>query len=310
MAPPDSRVLITGAGGFIGRGIFRHFEPRVQSVLGLTRQTHPDSPSIKVTNYEIESLVRTVAEFDPHFVVHAAGPASVSASLQDPFRDFEMSVLLLARMLEAVRRSGRKPVIVFLSSAAVYGEPLNNPVPETAPLRPLSPYGYHKHLCELLLEEHFRVWGISSISARLFSVFGPEQKRLLVWELFQQFQTPAGVVKLRGTGDETRDYIHIDDLADRLLRAMVALRGTQGNVALNLASGEKISTRDLAVLMKRLLKADHEIRCLGEKLEGNPAQWNADISSYRKITGEGTASYAIADRLQSCLEVWAGQCVS
>src|SRR5689334_24629851 len=109
----------------------------------------------------VEDLVNVIREFGPDVVVNASGTASVGASVEDPLHDFQGSVQTCADVLEAVRRSGSRPLVVIPSSAAVYGNPASLPISEDAELRPISPYGFHKAACELLAREYAECFGLN-----------------------------------------------------------------------------------------------------------------------------------------------------
>ncbi len=214
-----------------------------------------------------------------------------------------MAILTWADTLEAVRRSGERPLVVFPSSAAVYGNPATLPVPETALVDPISPYGFHKAACEILAREYATCFGLSLLVCRLFSVFGFGQRRLLVWELFRQFDGPGTTVRLQGTGRESRDYLHTDDIGDALLH-LCARPVVAGECALvNLASGLRTETLDLALRMKSLLGSTKDVVCRGESRRGHPDQWQADIGRLRALA-PAWHPRDLSSSLQRCLNQW------
>jgi UDP-glucose 4-epimerase len=161
----------------------------------------------------------------------------------------------------------------------VYGDPAALPVREDAPARPISPYGFHKLCCETLADAYAACFGLDVIVARLFSVFGPAQRRLLVWEIYAQLAGPAEVVTLGGTGRETRDFLHVDDVAEALLRlAGSPLRGLGRAERVNVASGEETAVLSLAERLRDLVAPGKEIACLGAPRPGDPQRWRADVT--------------------------------
>ena len=150
------KVLITGSTGFIGGSLGRYGAQAGHTVMGTGRSPEPTKewPGLYLPNdTSAESLSEIVSNFDPNVLLHAAGTASVGASLVDPLADFEGSVSVCANMLEAVRRSGKNPLVFIPSSAAVYGNPAALPVDEETKIQPISPYGFHKAMCETLARE-------------------------------------------------------------------------------------------------------------------------------------------------------------
>jgi UDP-glucose 4-epimerase len=217
---------------------------------------------------------------------HAAGSASVGASFQSPLEDLQTAILTWSNTLEGVRRSGHKPLILFPSSAAVYGEPINLPVSEEHAIAPISPYGFHKAACELVAHEYSECFGLQIIACRLFSVFGPGQRRLLIWELYQQLVGPDSTVWLQGTGKESRDYLCIDDLCSVLLHlsSNSLIKSKCGRyLVINIARGEETEVLKLAERLCSLLDLNKTIRCEGLERSGDPKRWCADVSLLRTL---------------------------
>jgi UDP-glucose 4-epimerase len=201
------RWLITGANGFLGFSVADYLARAGNSVVGLTRNEQlPDwFPRLEYPS-SIEALADLIRGVDPKCILHAAGAASVGDSWVAPARDYVDSVLTWQVLLEATRQSELKPKLFLPSSAAVFGDPDRLPVPEDAGRKPISPYGFHKLVCERLAEEYAILWEMPVVICRLFSVFGPRQRRLLVWELVEQILSDGSVIRLQGTGLEERDY--------------------------------------------------------------------------------------------------------
>src|SRR5438477_11965991 len=125
------RVLITGSTGFIGGSLGRFAAQADHTVMGTGRSSEPGKewPGLYTPGEATaESLSEIVSDFAPDVLFHAAGTASVGASLVDPLADFHGSVEVCANLLEAVRRSGKSPLLFIPSSAAVYGNPAALPV--------------------------------------------------------------------------------------------------------------------------------------------------------------------------------------
>ena len=208
-------------------------------------------------------------------------------------------------VLDSVRRSGTSPVVFMISSAAVYGNPAELPVSEGAAMAPISPYGHHKVLCESVGREYAQCYGVTSVICRVFSVFGPLQRRLLVWELYKQFAGPDRFVELQGTGRETRDFLHVDDLADAILRlAPVAPR--HESTAVNVASGVETAAAALAEELKRLTHSEKEIVCRGVSRPGDPCRWCADASRLESLVSDWQPK-PLAAALTSTLSRWSGE---
>ncbi|MFL6211412.1 MAG: NAD-dependent epimerase/dehydratase family protein [Pyrinomonadaceae bacterium] len=251
-------------------------------------------------------LAGILRAFAPDVVLHGAGTASVAASLETPLDDLRAAVLTWANMLDAVRRSGLRPVILFPSSAAVYGNLAELPAREETPTQPISPYGFHKAACELLAREYADCFGLRTVVCRLFSLFGAAQRRLLVWELYRQCAGSDATVWLAGTGAETRDYLHIDDVAAALIALATSQTRTTDEgrcLSVNVASGVETSVLALARQVRDLVAPTKEIRCRGTARPGDPLAWRADITTLRALAPHWQPQ-PLAAALMRCVAQW------
>src|SRR5689334_21865804 len=118
------RILITGCTSFLGRSFTQIGSQQGHGILGISRSTRPaGSPGEHLQRNSLADLDPVIQDFAPDAILHVAGPASVSSSFSAPVDDMESSVLTWTHILDSVRRSGLAPVVVFPSSAAVYGNP-------------------------------------------------------------------------------------------------------------------------------------------------------------------------------------------
>lgn len=265
--------LITGANGFLGARVARQFAERGAQVISAGRPAH-DIPSV-----EFAALVNASP---PNVVVHCATPASVPASMKAPLADLTGSIGVLASVLDLVRRLQTPPRVLFLSSAAVYGQPEKLPIAEDAPLKPLSPYGYHRRMCELLLTEAYSVYGVPTATMRVFSAYGEGLRRQIIWDICRK-GIEHGVVELAGTGRESRDFIHAQDVADA---AWAIIReGSFEAESYNVGSGIQTFIDELARIVLDALGMSRElISFSGSPRAGDPNRWQADIG---KLTSLG-----------------------
>jgi UDP-glucose 4-epimerase len=298
------RILVTGSNGFVGGAFGRLAASRGHAVSGLSLDKDPSDNwpgeyrSADLTTADIAEALR---DLRPDIIFHAAGPASVPDSLRDPLGDFIGAALVWSRLLDAVRRSGLDPLVVYPSSAAVYGNVDKLPVAEEAPVRPISPYGFHKAACELIAAEYNKCFGIRMVVCRLFSLFGPTQRRLLVWELYKQFVSREAVT-LQGTGMETRDYLFIIDAVGAMLGLSESSSKTTGLLTVNIASGTETQILDLAREIGGVMQPK-EIICGKEERPGDPHAWRADTSLLRSLV-PGWAPQSLGDALRQCIGSW------
>jgi len=287
-------AIVVGARGFLGSRIVHALTSAKYRVVGLGRTPNESAPVLEYLAVSLsdDSFRAVLEDLSPTLVVYAAGPASVADSIVDPLADFEGSVHQHARLLDAVRLSSPESQVVTLSSAAVYGNPSRLPIGEGAPLRPISPYGYAKVMCEMLLREYSEVYGLRTCALRVFSAFGPGLRRQLLWDVCEKAAS-QNPVRLWGTGDETRDFIHVDDVA----AAVVAVsRGAEfrGEVY-NAGSGVETSVRTVVQGLVSAIAPNRIVEFTGEERAGDPKRWRADVSRLGSLGFE--TSWTIEDGL-------------
>lgn len=272
-------VLITGITGFLGRYVARHFRSENWRVVG-TGSRCGEGPrdcneylEMRLPDVRLGDWLR---EESPDVCIHCAGKSSVPHSLTQPQEDFQNNVSLTFDLLDTLRRTNPKCRFILLSSAAVYGEPDGLPIKEAQRLRPLSPYGYHKRQAELICEEFARLHGMSTLSARIFSAYGSGLRRQVIWEICEQY-LKRGNLLLKGTGEESRDFIHAKDVAQGL--AILAERAPGLGEVYNLATGVETPISKVANLLADKLGQINLPVFDGSVRLGDPLHWRADIAA-------------------------------
>jgi UDP-glucose 4-epimerase len=300
----DSRtIVITGVAGFIGRRVARHFTQHGWTVIGVDLVAAENAPRTDLAQYHRMQLpdgrFRELTQAArPAVCIHCAGRASVPESMADPAADFQDNAAVTFHVLETLRISAPSCRFLLLSSAAVYGEPSARPVAEAAPVSPLSAYGFHKLHCEHTCWEYARLYGLQTMAVRIFSAYGPGLRRQVIWDICQKALT-SQVVRLQGTGRESRDFIHVQDIARALVLLADAAPPAEGFGVYNLASGVETRIGDLAELTLKCLGRDLPIEFDGLNPTGNPHHWQADVGRLRALgfrpqidLAHGLAGYA------------------
>jgi len=216
---------VTGGAGFIGSHVVDALLARGDEVHVLDdlskgkRENVPAPAELHVADIrdpgEVFDAVRPVAVF------HLAAQADVRISVAQPDLDADVNVLGTIRILEAARRHDAQ--VVFASSGgAAYGE-CDGPASESAPLRPLAPYGTSKLCGEEYLSTWNRLYGARRVSLRLGNVYGPRQEphgEAGVVAIFMGLLQAGGTPTIFGDGSQTRDYVHVGDVARAMLLAL------------------------------------------------------------------------------------------
>jgi UDP-glucose 4-epimerase len=274
------KILITGAAGFIGRALTRHLAKQQYKVFGMDRIPSENAPLADMQGYEqIElpnpRLAQLLANWRPDVMIHCAGRASVPAAMQDPHADYIDGPVLTFELLGALRQNLPGCAFILLSSAAVYGDPPQLPISEDTQIRPVSAYGYHKWQSEMTCAEFASVFGLRTASARIFSAYGPGLRRQVMWDIVHKALTQSEI-RLQGTGQESRDFIHVQDIAHGL--DVVLNNALMQGEAYNLASGYETKIMDLADLITEQLQIKSKPLFSGELPAGTPKNWKADIT--------------------------------
>jgi UDP-glucose 4-epimerase len=280
------RVLVTGVTGFIGRAVAQHFAGHGRQVFGIGTRPPENAPLPDLSGYTplilpSIKLAEVVNACRPDVCVHCAGRASVELSMSDPGEDFDAAVPITFNILDTLRKHAPSCRLILVSSAAVYGNPRNLPISERQAPAPISPYGFHKLISEVLCREFTSVYGLKTSAVRIFSTYGPGLRRQVLWDICRK-SLREKVLRLRGTGSESRDFIHVRDAGRAIF--LIAERASGEGEAYNLASGEETTVRKLAELILEKLNVALPIEFDGMVPVGTPRNWRADISL---ITGLG-----------------------
>lgn len=201
-------ALVTGGYGFIGSHVATRLETSGYRVLRVGRGTAGHSWKDAFSAWDLSNS-------ETGLIVHCAGPPTVGAVARDPVEDFRASVVGLMDLVELIAERAPQFRFVFCSSAAVYGNSPNDCLSESQKTQPVSAYGTHKLVCELLLQQRCRDLGLHGAIVRLFSVYGEGLRKQLLWDACNKLHNFSGI--FHGTGDEERDFIHVEDAVEVLL---------------------------------------------------------------------------------------------
>lgn len=295
-----AKFLVTGGHGFIGRHVAAQLAGAGRIVAGIGNGTwnRDDYERYGFTFWNtaevsLDALVTYAGE--PDVIIHCAGSGSVAFSMTQPQHDFGRTVAATAAVLEYVRVHSPRTVVVYPSSAAVYGLAERLPIHEADALHPASPYGVHKLMAEDLCRSYGRHFGVAVAIVRFFSVYGDGLQKQLLWDACMKAK--KGDARFFGTGAELRDWLHVDDAA-RLL-AVAAEHAAVDCPVVNGASGVKASVREVLEVVLRAFGNADDLSFSGDPRPGDPVGYHADIEAARAWDWrptvpwqEGVARYA------------------
>jgi len=284
------KVLLTGGAGFIGHNLairLRNNGFEVSVLDSLERSTgfaveRLKEESIPVVRAGVKStdVVKNALK-GVDTVVHAAAYTDVAESMENPVLYLDNNALGTALVAEASLKTG-VGLFIYLSSAAVYGDPVRLPVDENHPTNPLSPYGLSKLMGEDVVRFFSRL-GLKHVVLRLFNVYGPGQNIAYAGVITRFLERARKGLPpiVYGDGEQTRDFIHVDEVSEAV---ELAIRAQRFNEVFNIGSGSPVRIRDLARLVMRLHRIEGE-PIYAEQRPGDIKHSYADISRARRILG-------------------------
>jgi UDP-glucose 4-epimerase len=223
------RILVTGGAGFIGSHVVDAFvgaghEVHVVDNLATGRRARVNPAArFYLTDVRSSSLTEVFDAAQPDAVAHLAAQAAVGRSVADPAFDASVNILGGLNLLECCRRAGVSRIIYSSSGGAAYGDTDVIPTPEDHPMAPASPYGVSKVALEMYLRAWQGIFGTRGISLRYANVYGPRQDpngEAGVVAIFCDRLLTGKPPIISGDGDQTRDYVYVQDVAAANLRAL------------------------------------------------------------------------------------------
>lgn len=300
----NQTVFVAGGGGFLGSRICDAFLAKGWQVISAGIGT-PIVLREGVRHHEglvTRELLAAAKNThgSPDLIVHAAGGSSVGQSWESPRGDFDLSVGSTAEILDFVRNEMPLPRVVLVSSAAVYGDVASATLSETDICLPMSPYGVHKRVCEELVLAEGRMSGIGVAVVRFFSLFGNGLRKQILWDMLRRASQPGtDPLELWGDGQETRDFLHVDDAARLILLAGTSSIPGKSQIY-NGASGRSVTVKEVASLLLQAANISRELRFNGMRRSGDPRHLTASVSKAQNELGfrpeigleDGLAQYA------------------
>jgi len=283
-------VLITGGAGFIGSHLVDRLLAEGARVTVVDDLRAGRSENLRHCVDEIEhvkedvtseSFSALVASRPFQCVFHLAGNPFVPPSVERPWFDFEANLVGTLRLLEGLRRAGRKNRALVWSSAAVYGEVDSGSITEDTPTVPISPYGVSKLAADRYVAVYARMYGLAVASLRPFSVYGPRQRKQVVYDFMRKLGASPAEVQALGDGTQMRDFVYVSDMVDAAMT--VACRGRLGGETYNVASERSWTIRELLETIGALMGVSPQVRWSGEVRPGEPQRWFADASRLRTL---------------------------
>ena len=283
--PSGQRVLVTGGAGFVGshlvEALIEENDVVVLDDLSTGSRSHLPEEARLVEGDLNDDAVLERAASDVDLIYHQAAIVSVERTVESPRATNETNLDGSLAVLERARIEDAR--VILASSAAIYGEPTELPVVETAPAAPTSPYGVQKLAADEYAARYEALYGLPTVSLRYFNVYGPRQRGPYsgVISAFISKANAGEPLRVDGDGKQTRDFVHVDDVVRaNLLAAETSAVGE----AFNVASGERVSIRELADTIRELTGASVPI-VHAEPRPGDVRHSVADLTKSIEVLG-------------------------
>ena len=265
------RALVTGGAGFIGSTLVDRLlleGHAVDAVDDLSKgslanlvfaRSNPDHEfTFQRLDVRSDQLVALIARRRPEVVFHLAAQADVRVSVERPVFDADVNVLGTLQVLEGARQAGTRKVVFASSGGTIYGDvdPADLPVRETQAQRPVSPYGVAKKAAGDYLVAYRELHQMEFTNLALANVYGPRQDphgEAGVVAIFAGRLLAGDRCTIFGDGEQTRDFVYVDDVVDSFSRA--AERG--GGLLINIGTGVETSVNRLYAVMAAAAGTDH-----------------------------------------------------
>lgn len=299
------RIVVTGGLGFIGQNLAHHLRTRIPqaelTAIDWLRGATPDERApfdhILCDCFASDWSLEVYEKAD--VVVHLAARTTVQESIHDPMATFEQNVVKTHRLLEHLRHRAAAVKVVFASTGgAIVGE-YDGAINEQVNPRPLSPYGASKLAVEGLLSAYQGSFGLRSAALRFSNVYGPNSRRKgSVVAAFCKQIAQDNTMRINGDGEQTRDYIYVQDIAEAITR-VIEVPDATGVFQLGTGTGTSINT--LARIFQQVLSQNPPTIVAAPPLRGEVRHNRCDITRIRTELGFAP-QWSLRDGVQATLK--------
>jgi len=253
------KILITGGAGFIGSNIADVLTAKGHKVAvvdnlssGRKENLHKKVKFYKADICDDKNILNIFKKEKPEVVIHNAAQIDVYKSVLNPVYDAGINILGSLNILQACVANKTKKIIFASSGGAIYGECLKKAADENASANPLSPYGIAKYAFERYIKFYSEMYGLKYTILRYSNVYGPKQDQkgeAGVISIFARRMLAGLPVTIFGSGEQTRDYVYVGDVAEANVKALKS----GDNQIVNIATNTSLSVNGLLKLMSKMI---------------------------------------------------------
>ena len=313
------RILVTGGAGYIGSHACKAlsqagFTPIVfDNLVYGHREAVQWGPLVVGDLLDPPAIGQVLQDFQPDAVIHFAAYAYVGESVSDPEKYYRNNIVGSLNLFEAMRQAGTDNLI-FSSTCATYGLPIDGLISELHPQNPINPYGRSKLMVEQILRDFDHAYQLRSICLRYFNAAGADiaaeigeshspETHLIPLVLDAAAGTGTGIT-IHGSDYDTpdgsciRDYVHVSDLADAHVLALQALLNGAKSSVYNLGNGRGYSVKEVVAAAQKVTGKEIPVS-FGQRRVGDPASLVGDATLIKNVLGWAPRYSELADIIGS-----------
>jgi UDP-glucose 4-epimerase len=277
-------ALVTGGAGFIGSHLAEALVERGVQVTIVDDLSNGSLENIRtiagrVNFYSLDirspAFIELLLSGNFKTLFHFAAEAYVPPSVKNPENNYLVNLAGPFYILEALRKAKLDTTLIIGSSAAVYGNPCHIPISELDPTFPISPYGVSKLAIERYTAVYSQIYGLKAASLRLFSIYGPRQRKQIVYDFIHKVDTNPDEMEILGDGTQVRDLIYVKDVVQAVL--LIWEHAPLEGEVYNVAAGVGLSTRQVAATVAHVMGVSPALRYTGNIRPGDAEKWVACI---------------------------------
>jgi len=279
-----TKILITGHAGFIGTHLTQKLLEMGHEVVGLDKKPIK-KPDIADKIKEIKGDVRSEGDIKKavegcQAIFHLAAQSSVPKSTREIKKDFSTNTKGTINILKTAIKNDSE--VINASTSTVYGKPEKTPTPETEQLKPISPYGASKASAEMYCNALHNTHNVNVKTLRLYNVYGPHNKKGVMWDFFNKLDRNPEKLEILGTGKQEKDYIYIDDAIDAF--TTIWEKGKPGE-QYNVGTQKTLTVNQIADITTQIMDITPEYKYTGGKSwKGDVETTQADTTKLRKLS--------------------------
>jgi len=302
--------IVTGGAGFIGSHVTEqllsedHYVTVVDNLTTGNLNNLPEHPRLKFLEKDILACQPEDFSTPIDGIAHLAATPSVTESWLQPLASHHNNLSATIAVIELCQAL-EIPRLVFTSSAAVYGNPVQLPITETHPTSPISPYGLQKLVSEQYASLFAQQFGFSMVALRLFNVFGPRQapnsQYSGVISIFVNAMRQGLPITIYGDGTQTRDFVYVKNVANAFAKALITSLTYGSCIVANVGTGKSISLVELVDILKTCFPQWQSELKFAPARPGDIKDSQADISTASTHL-DFTSQWSVESGLQYLIE--------